>query len=399
MNLKQLFSQHRRLFILIGFMLAIFASMTYAYFRDSQVTAPAQKEVVKSISDAKKPVEPTIVTEDILEGLAHPWDIVFLPDNTMLVNERNGVISKLEAKQKKEIAKIEDVYAVGEGGLTGMTIDANFTENSFIYTCFNARTASGIDVRLSRWKLVDDQLTERTDIVTDIPSNISGRHSGCRVRSGKTGDLWVGTGDAARASNPQDPKNLGGKILHITRDGMPAGNNLPAPFDPRVFSFGHRNVQGLVLFNKPKNNIYGYSVEHGSDKDDEVNLLKSGNFGWAPQVTYVEAGVPMTDLARFPDAVTAIWSSGSPTIAPSGAFQLKGENWGTWNGAVAVAVLKAKQVKLFWFDESNKLIREESILTNFGRIRSLMQDNNGNLYLSTDNGTNDKIIKITPSQN
>jgi glucose/arabinose dehydrogenase len=157
-------------------------------------------------------------------------------------------------------------------------------------------------------------------------------------------------------------------------------------------------VQGLVLFEEPKDGIYGYSIEHGSDTDDEVNLLKSGNFGWAPKVTYVEKGIPMTDTSRFPDAVSAIWSSGSPTIAPSGAVQIKGEKWGTWNNAVAVAVLKAKQVRIMRFDSNYKLLEEKPVLGEFGRIRSVSQGPDGNLYLTTDNGSNDKIIKVSPTK-
>jgi glucose/arabinose dehydrogenase len=380
-------------------MIGVIGSMVLVFIQNRHEQAPVQKS--SSVVEEVKPLaEPKLITTEAAGGLLHPWDMVFLPDNSLLFNERSGLISRLSNGKKETVADINDVYAVGEGGLTGLALDSKFAENRYIYTCFNARTASGLDVRLVRWKLSADntKLEDRSDIVTGIPSNASGRHSGCRVRVAKDGHLWVGTGDAAKASNPQDPKSLGGKILHITRDGMPAGNNLPAPFDPRIFSYGHRNVQGIVLFDEPKDDVYGYSVEHGSDKDDEVNLLKNGNFGWAPKVTYVENGIPMTDLARFPDAVSAIWSSGSPTIAPSGAAQLKGEKWGTYNGAVAVAVLKGKQIKILQFDTSYKLAQEKTTLGEFGRIRSVAQDLNGDLYLSTDNGSNDKIIKITPTK-
>jgi len=142
--------------------------------------------------------------------------------------------------------------------------------------------------------------------------------------------------------------------------------------------------------------VYGYSVEHGSDRDDEVNILKSGNFGWAPRVTYEEDGIPMTDLVRYPDAISAVWSSGKPTIAPSGATLLSGKQWGIYNGALAVAVLKDKHVHIFKFDDANKLVFEREVLGDFGRIRSAAQGPDGNLYISTDNASNDKIIKITP---
>lgn len=390
---------HARLIILLVLMAVVVASMIFIYFQDQQMVTAPGVESQKTAQTKKDPAEPTLSTIEVLSGLSHPWDMVFLPDGTLLFNERSGTVSKVVDGKKSVIADIPDVYAVGEGGLTGFTLDADFVTNRFLYTCFNANTGSGFDVRVVRWKLSSDnaQLTERKDIVTGIPSNSSGRHSGCRVRAANDGSLWVGTGDAAIASTPQNPTNLGGKILHISRDGAAIAGNLPAPFDSRIFSYGHRNVQGLILFDQPRDGMYGYSVEHGSDVDDEVNLLKSGNFGWAPKVIYVEAGIPMTDLSRFPDAVSAVWSSGSPTIAPSGATILKGEKWGTWNGAVAMAVLKGKQVKLIWFDENYKITREHTILTDFGRVRSVTQDASGDLYLTTDNGSNDKIIKVIPS--
>lgn len=368
--------------------------------QSQKVVEHPQDKPTQSVKQTKKPVEPTITTEEVLSGLSHPWDTAFLPDKTLVFSERNGEISKLEAGKKVLIAKLGDVYVQGEGGLTGIAVDPDFSANQYIYTCFNAQTASGLDVRLTRWKLSKnkDSLSDRHDIITGIPSNGSGRHSGCRVRTQKDGSLWVGTGDAAQAPNPQSPTSLGGKVLHVDRDGKPEKGNLPAPFDPRIFNYGHRNVQGIMLFDTPKDGVYGYSIEHGSDVDDEVNLLKSGNFGWAPKVTYVESGIPMTDLNRFPDAISAIWSSGNPTIAPSGGTFLHGEQWGTWNGSVAMAVLKNKELRILTFDKRYKLQDQKTIINDIGRVRSAIQGPDGNLYISTDNGTNDKIIKVMPSQ-
>ncbi len=341
-------------------------------------------------------VEPLLQSTTLIGGLSHPWDIVFLPDGTRLFTERAGTISRLENNQKVVITDIVDVAAVGEGGLTGMALDADFAENRQLYICMNTRT----DVRVVRFRLREDNqaLEQRQDIVTGIPSNASGRHSGCRIRVAQNGILWVGTGDAAVASHPQNPQSLGGKVLRVTRDGQAVQGNLGSPFDGRIFSYGHRNVQGIVLFDEPRDGVYGYSVEHGSDRDDEVNLLKPGNFGWAPRVTYVESGIPMTDLERFPDAVAAIWSSGYPTIAPSGATQLRGEQWGTFHNAIALAVLKGKHVRILQLDESYKILLEKVILSDFGRIRAVTQGPDGSLYVTTGNGTDDKIIQVTASQ-
>lgn len=396
---------HKRLTSLLVIMVFLWAVMVYMFLtqtkqsEDGRVQSdqniPSDSPAVKTV-----PTEPNLQITEVLEGLSRPWDVVFLPDKTVLFNERGGSVSKIVAGEKVVIARIPDVYAVGEGGLTGLTLDSDFAKNRYLYTCMNSQSAGRVDVRLVRWRLDEAavSLGERKDIVTGIPSNRSGRHSGCRVRSASDGTLWVGTGDAAVASNPQNPQSLGGKILHVNREGEAVSGNMSPPFDPRIFSYGHRNVQGIVLFDRPEGDVYGYSVEHGSDRDDEINILKKGNFGWAPRVTYVEAGIPMTDLSRFPDAVSAVWSSGFPTIAPSGATQLKGERWGSWENAVAMAVLKGKHVRIMNFDSSHSLAGEKSILTQFGRIRSTALAPDGSMYLTTDNGNNDKIIQIIPTQ-
>src|SRR5690606_1189012 len=112
----------------------------------------------------------------------NPWDTAFLPDGTLLFNERGGEVSKLVDGQKVVIEKIDDVEAQGEGGLTGLALDSNFTSNRYLYTCYNS---SAEDVRVVRWVLNDEAtaLTDKTPIVTGIPSNSSGRHSGCRIKS------------------------------------------------------------------------------------------------------------------------------------------------------------------------------------------------------------------------
>lgn len=364
----------------------------------SESTSTDSKPAVVT-PEPKTLIEPSVETTSLLGGLSHIWEIAFLPDGQLLFNERGGSLSTILDGQKKLIHRLPDVYVAGEGGFTGMAVDVDFVENRFIYGCYNARTNAGLDVRVMRWKLAADlnSLSEPTAIVTSIPSGSGGRHSGCRIASASDGNLWIGTGDAAQSATPQSPASLGGKILHITRDGMPAPGTLSAPFDPRIFSFGHRNTQGLVLFDKPTaDGFYGYSVEHGTYRDDEVNLIRSGNFGWAALPPYNESP-PMTDLARFPEAIAAVWSSGGSTVAPSGAARLSGSQWGKWQGRLAMTTLKGEQLKILDIDKNYKLVREDSLLKQYGRLRTAVQGPDGNLYLATDNGSNDQIIKVTPS--
>lgn len=363
--------------------------------------ARVQTTVTPAVPD-NSPVAPTsgqlpeLDSEIVVNSLSNVWDLAFLPDETILFTERDGLISKTANGRKVVLHTISDIFARGEGGLMGLAVDPEFDDNRFIYACYNTND----DIRVSRWQ-VNAAVTElggQADIVTGMPRNPSGRHSGCRPVFGPDGSLWIGTGDVAIGTHPQDPKSLGGKILRVDRDGQPAEGNLDPPFDARIFSYGHRNTQGLAFFDTTKDGAFGYSVEHGPGRDDEINQLVAGNFGWNPVPGYNES-VPMTDKQQYPDAVDAVWSSGSPTIAPSGATIIRGSKWKVFENRLAVAVLKDKHVRLFEFEASGKkVLNERPLFVNeFGRIRSVVMGPNESLYITTDNGNSrDQIIKITP---
>ncbi len=340
--------------------------------------------------------EPKVTTSTLISNLSHPWDLSFMDATNFAYSQRGGQIRgfNTETKQDWLITKPDDIYNTGgEGGLLGLKVDVDFKNNKYIYTCMNVK---GPYIHIIRWKLSNDykSIANRTDIITDIPSNTSTRHSGCRITMDKDGILWIGTGDTATGTVPQNPKSLGGKVLRVNRDGKGVEGNLTAPFDSRIFSYGHRNIQGLALFDTPKDGVYGYTVEQGTDRDDEVNLLKSGNFGWDPIPGFNESR-PMTDLTKFPNAIPAIWKSGFPTLATSGMVIVHGSQWKAWENAVMLGVLKGQQVRLQKYDSNYKLLRDDKMFTKFGRIRTIVENpNNNELYLLTDNG-NDKIIKVS----
>lgn len=343
--------------------------------------------------------EPALVTEVLLDGLENPWDTGFLPDKTLIFTERSGELSALKDGNVSLLATMPNINSGGEGGLLGLAVDSDFEKNRYVYTCFNS-SGSQRDIRVVRFTINED-VTTATDakpIVTGIEAKSTGRHSGCRVKSANDGTLFIGTGDAARSKHPQDLNSLNGKILHVDREGKAVEGNLSSSGqDARIFNYGHRNVQGVALFDEPVDGVYGLSVEHGSDRDDEVNLIKSGNFGWSPTGDYDES-VAMTDTDRFPDAISAVWSSGNPTIATSGASFLSGTQWGIYDGALAVAVLKGERVKILKFDNKFAVTLDKDVLTGFGRIRSATQGPDGNLYITTDDDSNGKIIKVTPTK-
>ena len=331
----------------------------------------------------------------MLQGLANPWDIAWLPNGTVLVTERPGRLSVYgDGIDQPPTFVIEpgDLVASGEGGMLGLEVDPSFDSNGYVYVCFCSTADEDPDVRVVRYTLRTpdgDGEEGRTDIVTGMPYS-TGRHSGCRPRFGPDGYLWVGTGDAAIGTTPQDDDSLGGKVLRVDRDGNAASDNSGGR---RWFSKGHRNVQGVAF---RASDDLGVSAEHGPGVDDEVNLLVAGNFGWDPVPGYNEA-VPMTDTDKFPDAIEAIVSTGSPTLAYSGAEFVQGGAWSDWNGALVVATLKAQHLHLYFIDEEGNATDGGRWIEDRGRLRSPRMGPDGLLYVTTDGSAGSgEVLRVAP---
>jgi glucose/arabinose dehydrogenase len=341
--------------------------------------------------------EPTYTVTPVVTGLAIPWDLTWIGD-LMLFDERGGTLwSKRPAAAAQQVSlPLPPIWAQSEGGLLGLVADPNAAANHYFYTCQSVADAAGAakDVEVWKWQLTSDTTAVKVKtLITGLPIG-SGRHNGCRLRFSAGGLLYIGTGDAAKGTNPQNLKSLGGKVLRIRSDGTIPKTN---PFYKRggnaryVWNYGHRNVQGLAL--QPGTGSL-FTVEHGTGRDDEINLVvKGANYGWGPTPGYNEAR-SMTDRKRFPKARKALWSSGNPTVATSGATFLSGTQWGSWNGVLAVAMLKGEGVLLFRVGAKHKLTRFAEIVPDFGRIRSVAQGPDGALYFTTSNGSADGIYRL-----
>jgi glucose/arabinose dehydrogenase len=283
----------------------------------------------------------------------------------------------------------------------GLVLDPSFDTNRRFYTC---QGHDGPEIQVIGWT-VDAGWTSATRVIDPLVSGIpasSGRHGGCRLRFDNAGQLLIGTGDAAIGTNPQNLASLGGKLLRV--DPVTGQGSSDNPFavsananTRRVYTYGHRNVQGVAI--RPGDGRI-FTVEHGPSRDDEINqIVAGGNYGWNPVPGYNE-GVPMTDHVAFPSAIGAVWASGSPTLATSGATFLDGAAWRGWNGALAVASLKNATLRLFFFDAAGRLTRQVVVpeLNNtYGRLRTAELGPDGALYVATANGSNDRILRITPS--
>lgn len=352
------------------------------------------------VPPAAQAATPTLSVSKVAGDLAVPWDVTWVGSLLLFDQRAGGIWSKRgTAAPRKVSMPLPKVYAKGEAGMLGLVADPKASSNKYFYTCIAVATAAGKakDVEVWKWRLTSDTSAVKVKtLITGIPLNSSGRHSGCRLRFRSATMLYVGTGDAAHGTNPQNLKSLGGKVLRIRSSGsIPTSN----PFYRKggnaryVWTYGHRNVQGLAYRTSGKQL---WSVEHGSDRDDEVNrVLKGRNYGWSPTPGYNEKRA-MTDKKRYPKAYSAKWRSGYPTVATSGATFLNGSQWKSWNGRLVVAMLKGQGVKLFTVSASGKITAQQTILTSYGRVRTVQQGPDGALYLTTSNGTGDAIYTITP---
>ena len=358
------------------------------------------------------PNAPDLKRKAVVTGLNNPWDLAFTPDGKMLVTQRSGAIGVKEHAQVRVLKDLRDVQLGGNGGLLGLAVDPAFSSNRRIYVCLSSSrgdtpTGYNADNRIVRFKVTKNYtgLKNRTDILTGIPYGAffadGSNHNGCRVRFGPDGYLWITTGDAVFGPNPQNHASLSGKVLRIGTDGDPAPGNAgevlaDASFDPRVYTYGHRNVQGIAF--RP-GTMSAFSAEHGSGRDDEVNQLCAGcNYGRDPVFVdpppppvpppfaspYYNDAAPMTDTTKYPDAVEAVWTSGDPTIAPSGATFIAGPQWKGYNGALVLAVLKDTHLHVLLIDSDGTVGGEDVRMQRGVRLRSVVEGPNGDLYVATD---------------
>ncbi|MFN3338681.1 MAG: PQQ-dependent sugar dehydrogenase [Dietzia sp.] len=341
---------------------------------------------------------PAVTATTVLDGLNVPWDVVRTPDGTILTGERGGrMVAQLPGGARRDVAiNLPGLVRQSESGLMGMAVDAGFATNRQIHVCWSSSDGGTRDNRITTFRAADDWsgMTKVRDTLTGLPLSSQGIHSGCRLLVAPDGSIYVGTGDAQSATGPQSPTSLAGKTLHINPDGSPASG------DSVINSIGHRNIQGLAI-QPGTGNVY--SAEHGPDVDDEVNLLAPGaNYGWNPNIggSYNQ-NVPMTDTARYPDAVEAVWSSGRPTLASADIEFLRGEAWGEWEGALAMANLKTQKLVLFRLAEDGRSVVDASVLLEgeFGRLRSLAPEPDGSLLMTTsDADGRDQVIRVSPAR-
>jgi glucose/arabinose dehydrogenase len=366
-------------------------------------SAGSDRKARDSVALASASTFPGLRVTRIVGGRNLPWDAQYTSRGRLLITERQSrrLLTYRAGKLRRVAFPSSSVWASGETGLMSLEIDPRWRTNRRFYTCHGSPTAGGgHDVRVVAWRLnaAATVATRSRTLLTGIPAT-SGRHGGCRLLIASNGALLVGTGDAAIGTNPQNLTSLGGKTLRLNRmTGKPWPTN---PFISSsnarkryVLTFGHRNVQGLAQ--RPDGSLW--SVEHGTSRDDEVNrLVGGGNYGWNPVPGYDES-TPMTDT-DIAGALVAKWSSGSPTIATSGAAWVRGKTWGAYENTLAVAALKGERVVFMSFDSAGTLVgtHTPTALRRYGRLRSVSTLPSGQLMVTTANGDGrDSVLRVQP---
>ena len=323
----------------------------------------------------------------VAEGLTVPWSIVPLDTGRYLVTERIGRLTYIDRGRISEVGRF-DVYNRGEAGLLGIAIDPDFESNRWIYLYMSYSNGGGVLNKVVRYRLDrDNRSVGGHEVVVDgIPG--ADIHDGGRIKFGPDGYLYITTGDAAKPELAQDIDSLAGKILRVNSDGSIPSDN---PFGNAVYSYGHRNPQGIDW-----HPVYGYmlSSEHGPVGHDEINLIvEGGNYGW-----------PIVTGSGGEDGyIDPVYETGSSTIAPSGASFISGDALPEYDGWFAVACLRGEMLALFEFNSDATLVSVESLFRGvFGRIRDVVLDLDGSILILTSNRDgrgsprpgDDKVIRI-----
>ena len=394
------------------------------------------------------------VKADNFQQAESPWDMAFLNDGTMFFTEKckglsvrtpNGDVKKLlGVGGSSGFASVkDDLFCDGQAGVQGVAVDPDFASNRYVYLYSSSRGANrtygGYNNILMRMK-VGSSMSDVSDIVEIIndfgykpkksnhPFGGPGAHNGGRVRFGPDGFIYVSIGDNHNGAGPQSPTELRGKILRVDRDGKAAaGNKPPAGFDARVFTFGHRNPQGIAF--RPGTGEVFVS-ENGPWHSDEVTKLENGgNGGWDPRDNVNgrpacpdgycgyspnqmgatppkerAAFMPMTDLKAYPNAMKPAWNNNGLSQGMCGSVFLVGKQWKEWEGRLAVGYAgigihgtpTGNRIDILDISKDGKSAKREELLwpTFAGRFRHVSLDQQGNLYVADE--ASGMIYKVTP---
>ena len=343
--------------------------------------------------------------ETVARGLVHPWALAFLPDGRMLVTERPGRMRIVTrgGKLSPPLAGVPKVFASGQGGLLDVVLDRDFGQNQTVYFSFAEPFEGGGRTAVARARLDAGNTPALNDVKVIYRQHgpaSRGNHFGGRIVHSNTGYLFISNGEHfSDRDMAQTLDNDLGKIVRIAPDGAPAKDNPfvnKASARPEIWSYGHRNPQGLAM--NPADGTL-WAQEHGAQGGDEINVIAPGkNYGW-PQVSYgvnYDGSKVGTGKAQGPGLTDPVWHW-TPSIAPSGMTFYTGDLFPAWQGSLFNGALKFQLLSRLDIKDG-RVVREERLLQGLNeRIRDVRQGPDGALYLLTDNNAG-RILRVVPAK-
>lgn len=341
-------------------------------------------------------------SELVVSDLNTPWGMAFLPDGSMLITEKTGEIIHFKDGNKQEISGGPEVYVRGQGGLLDIVLHPEFEQNRWVYMTYASSDGDGEggNTTVMRAKFNGTQFTDQEVLYKASPNTTKGQHFGSRIVFDNEGYLYFSVGDrGAREVNPQDITRDGGKIYRLNDDGsIPADN--PFVGEPNakeaIYSYGHRNPQGMVL-NPETGEVW--VNEHGPQGGDEINVIKKGaNYGWS-EVTYGEnyGGGAISDETNR-EGVEDPLHYWIPSIAPSGMLYVTSDKYPHLKGNLLVGSLKFMYLEHVITDGTNVKDREK-LLEEIGRVRDVRQAPDGTIYIAVEGKGILKLIEKEAAKN
>ena len=334
--------------------------------------------------------------QTVASGIDIPWGMTWLPDGSLLVTEKSGILYHIKKGTKTKIRNVPKVYVHGQGGLMDITVHPDYAKNGWIYITYASEEGggSGGHTKLIRAKLLNGSLVQIQPLYKAGPNSTARQHFGSRIVFDDKGYLYFSIGERGdHFVNPQDIKRDGGKIYRLNDDGSIPNDNpfvSQAGAKKAIYSYGHRNPQGMA---KHPSTGAIWTHEHGPKGGDEINIIKkAANYGW-PVVTYGidYDGTTISKQTEKPGMEKPIYYW-IPSIAPSGMTFVTSGIYPDWKGHLLVGSLKFQYLELVKL-KGNQVIGRQKIATNLGRMRHVAQGPDGYIYMAVEGKG---IIRIMP---
>ena len=379
---------------------SVMEESTSASSADSSSNSPV-------LSDRNVATANNFKTTTVTEGLERPWGMAWLPDGSILITERPGRLRIVRNGELdlEPIAGVPEVFAVNHGGLLDISLHPNFAENQLVYFTYSDGTNQANHTKVARATFDGTSLQNWEDIFEVNPLKPEGQHFGSRIVWLPDNTMLVGLGDGGNPpiqlngdlirNQAQNLSSHLGTVVRLNDDGsIPQDNPFvnSAEADPAIWSYGHRNIQGMTI--DPATNRV-WSHEHGSRGGDELNIIEAEqNYGW-PEVSYSDeyTGGKVAEVSSRPDVPEPelIWT---PSIAPSGLAFYSSDRFSQWQGDLFAGGLVSRDVRRIDLDGEGNILGEESISIG-QRVRDVRQGSDGMLYVLTDE-QNGALIRVEP---